>query len=43
MFNIKEFRKLNNLTQTQIAEYFGCDQAFISQIENGKILAGMFL
>lgn len=33
MFDLKEFRKDNGLTQIQAAEYFGCTQAFISGIE----------
>lgn len=36
MFNFKGFRKANNLTQKQAAEYFQCEQAFISQLESGK-------
>lgn len=31
--DLKEFRKRNNLTQSNAATYFGCKQAFISQIE----------
>lgn len=36
MADFKAFRKLNNLTQQQAAEYFGCLQSFISQIETGR-------
>lgn len=36
MFDLKEFRKINNLTQEQAADYFGCGQGFISQMERGK-------
>ena len=36
MFDLKAFRKRNSLTQTQLAEYFGVTQAFISLIEKGK-------
>lgn len=35
MFDLKEFRKINKLTQIQLAEYFGVTQAFVSQIEKG--------
>lgn len=33
--DIKVFRGRNNLTQKQLAEYFGIGQGFISQMENG--------
>lgn len=36
MNDFKRFRKINKLTQIQIAEYFGCTQAFISLIERGE-------
>lgn len=36
MADFKTFRKLNKLTQQQAAEYFGCLQSFISQIETGR-------
>lgn len=36
MADFKTFRKLNKLTQVQAAEYFGCLQSFISQIETGR-------
>lgn len=35
MADIKAFRKENNLTQEQVAEYLGCKKAFICQIEKG--------
>lgn len=35
MTNFKLFRKKNKLTQKDAAEYFGCVQGFISQIETG--------
>lgn len=35
MFDLKEFRRVNKLTQQKAAEYFECNQAFISQIEKG--------
>lgn len=34
--DLKLFRKQNGLNQVQAANYFSCDQSFISQIENGK-------
>ena len=34
MFDLRQFRKLNKLSQVNAAKYFGCDQSFISQIEN---------
>lgn len=36
MIDLKEFRKRNKLTQINLAEYFDCDQGFISQLETGK-------
>lgn len=36
MIDLKEFRKQNNFTQNDAATYFGCKQAFISQIERNK-------
>ena len=36
MFDLKEFRKENKLTQTQLAEYLGITQAFVSQVEKGE-------
>ena len=35
-FDLKEFRDLNNLSQLDTADYFGCTQGFISQIERKK-------
>lgn len=35
-FDFKAFRKRKEMTQKEAAEYFGCDQSFISQIETGK-------
>ncbi|MEI3554161.1 MAG: helix-turn-helix transcriptional regulator [Alistipes senegalensis] len=35
MFDFKSFRKINNLKQSEAAEYFNCTQAFISRIERG--------
>lgn len=34
--DIKAFRKANNLTQSDLADYLGCSKAFISSIENGN-------
>ncbi len=36
MFDLKEFRSENNLTQIELANLFGCKQSFISDIERGK-------
>lgn len=36
MIDLKEFRKVNFLTQKEIADYFGVGQGFISQIEKGN-------
>ncbi len=36
MFDLKKFRKDNNLSQKDAALYFGCKQPFISQIERGE-------
>lgn len=36
MIDLKTFRKSNKLTQEEAAGYFGCTQAFISQIERGE-------
>lgn len=36
MYDLKLFRKENNLKQEEAAKYFGCTQAFISQIELGN-------
>lgn len=35
MPDFKEFRRMNNLTQKDAADFFGCTQGFISQIEKG--------
>ena len=37
MLKLKELRLLNNLTQTQLAEYLSCNQAVISKYERGEI------
>jgi transcriptional regulator with XRE-family HTH domain len=34
--DLKEFRIVNNLTQTQLGDYLGVQKGFISKIENGK-------
>ena len=34
--DLKEFRIVNNLTQTQLGEYLGIQKGFISKIENGR-------
>ena len=34
MFDFRRFRKDNGFTQESLAQYFGCTQAYISQIEN---------
>jgi transcriptional regulator with XRE-family HTH domain len=34
--DFKTFRKLNKMTQAEAANYFGCEQSFISFIETGK-------
>ena len=36
MTDFKAFRKDNKLSQIKAAEYFGCNQSFISQIERGN-------
>lgn len=35
MFDLKRFRKDNNLTQNEIADILSCGQAFISHVEKG--------
>lgn len=35
MIDLKAFRKVNSLTQIELAEYFGVGQGFISQMEKG--------
>lgn len=34
--DLKEFRIVNNLTQTELGDYLGIQKGFISKIENGK-------
>lgn len=34
--DLKEFRVVNNLTQTELGDYLGIQKGFISKIENGK-------
>ena len=34
--DLKAFREVNNLTQTQLGEYLGVQKAFISSVENGR-------
>lgn len=34
--DLKEFRIVNNLTQTQLGDYLGIQKGFVSKIENGK-------
>lgn len=36
VIDIKAFRKANNLTQSELGEYLGCEKAFISAVENGR-------
>lgn len=36
MIDIKEFRKKNNLTQEQLAQFWGVKTSFISFLENGR-------
>ena len=36
MIDLKTFRKDNNLTQAQVAEYLSVSSPFITQIEKGK-------
>ena len=36
MADFKAFRKDNKLSQIKAAEYFGCNQSFMSQIERGN-------
>lgn len=35
-FDLKAFRAEKNLTQTELARIFGCNQNFISRIESGE-------
>ena len=34
--DLKVFRKINNLTQSELGDYLGCTKAFISTIEKGN-------
>ena len=34
---VMSFRRLNNLTQTELGEYLGVSKSFVSQIENGRV------
>lgn len=34
--DLKEFRIVNNLTQTELGNYLGIQKGFVSKIENGK-------
>ena len=34
--DLKEFRIVNNLTQTQLGDYLGIQKGFVSKIENDK-------
>ena len=34
--DLKEFRLVNNLTQTELGDYLGVQKGFISKIENGR-------
>lgn len=36
MIDLKTFRKINSITQVDLAEYLGVGQGFISQIEKGS-------
>lgn len=36
MFDLKKFRKEQDITQKDLAEILKVDQSFISQVENGK-------
>ncbi len=35
MIDLKDFRKTNNLTQSELASYLGVLQGFVSQVEKG--------
>ena len=37
MVNLRAFRKANDLTQTQVADYLGVGKSFISRIESGSV------
>ena len=34
--DLKQFRVVNNLTQTELGDYLGIQKGFVSKIENGK-------
>ncbi len=36
MIDLKEFRKVNNLTQTEVGDYLGIKKSYFSLIENGQ-------
>ena len=36
MFDLKEFRRVNNLTQAAVADYLCVSEPFISRVETGK-------
>lgn len=36
MCDLRKFREVNNLTQTELGEYIDMKKSFISKIENGK-------
>ena len=38
MIELKEFRKVNNLTQDELGDYLGIKKSFISRIEHGAAL-----
>lgn len=37
MIDLKGFRKVNNLTQTELGDYLGIKKSFISKIESGIV------
>lgn len=41
MFDLRLFRKANNLTQLAVAEYLGVSKQFITQVEAGKVALPM--
>ena len=36
MIDLKQFRKANKITRSEMAAFFGVSEPFISQIENGR-------
>lgn len=36
MVDLKRFRKVNKITRSEMADFFGVSEPFISQIENGR-------